>query len=330
MDFPLLSALFAVFALTLYALLDGFDLGVGALLLLQRDERLRDQMIDSIIPTWDGNETWLIMAGVTLLAAFPIAYGLLLPALYIPLIVMLLALGVRGVSFEFRYQVDRRRRIWDVMFGLASIVAPLMQGLIIGDLLSGVSIEGERFSGSVFDVFSAFNGLIAVAVLAGYVVLGAAWLHLKATGALRAFAEGGLRWSTPIFAVLAVVSCIEAVHVQPGVSGAWARHGAVLGTLSVVFLSGVALLMRAIGRRHDALPLVLTVGLFVLGMVGLGLTVFPDIVPFHLTLWDAASGTSSHVFLLIGVGIVAPLVLAYSAFAYRVFRGKTPVAGWDL
>src|SRR6201998_1189874 len=135
MDLPLLSALFAAFALSLYVLLDGFDLGVGTLLLAQHDEELRDRMVDAIMPTWDGNETWLIMAGVSLLAAFPIAYGVLLPAVYLPLIAMLLALGLRGVSFEFRYQADRDRPLWDRLFGLGSIVAALAQGLFLGGLL---------------------------------------------------------------------------------------------------------------------------------------------------------------------------------------------------
>src|SRR6202162_2780068 len=147
MNLPLLSALFTAFALSLYVLLDGFDLGVGALLLAQSDERLRDRMVDSITPTWDGNETWLIMAGVALLAAFPIAYGILLPAFYLPLIAMLLALGLRGVSFEFRYQGLRGRPAWDAAFSIGSIVAALMQGLIVGGLILGVTIEGERFGG---------------------------------------------------------------------------------------------------------------------------------------------------------------------------------------
>src|ERR1700692_1590209 len=132
MNLPLLSALFTAFALSLYVLLDGFDLGVGALLLARADERLRDRMFDSIMPTWDGNETWLIMAGVALLAAFPIAYGVPLPAFYLPLIVMLRGLGRRGVSCEFRFQAIGARRVWDVAFGLGSVVAALMQGLIVG------------------------------------------------------------------------------------------------------------------------------------------------------------------------------------------------------
>lgn len=329
MDLPLLSAAFAAFAIALYAMLDGFDLGVGALLLVQPDEHLRDQMIDSIMPTWDGNETWLIMAGVALLAAFPIAYGILLPAFYLPLIVMLLALGLRGVSFEFRYQVDKRRRLWDVAFSLGSIVAASMQGLIVGGLIRGVTITGDHFSGSVYDIFHPFPLVAAAAVLAGYVVLGGGWLHLKATATLRSFAERALRRATPIFVGLATATCIAAAFVQPGVKAAWAAHSAPLILIAVLFFAASAVLMVAIGGHSDILPFALALPLFALGLAGLVMVFFPDIVPFRLTLWAAASSTLSHVFLLIGATIVTPVVLAYSAFAYRVFRGKTPEKGWE-
>src|SRR5258705_7289629 len=156
MDLPVLSALFLTGALFLYVILDGFDLGVGALLLLEPDERHRDRMVDAIAPTWDGNETWLIMAGVAMLAGFPTAYSVLLPAFYLPLIIMLLALGLRGVSFEFRYQAEQGRRNWDIAFGLGSIVAALMQGFIVGGLIQGVTVDGEQFGGGVFDVFRPF------------------------------------------------------------------------------------------------------------------------------------------------------------------------------
>ena len=187
MNLPLLSALFTTFALTLYVMLDGFDLGVGALLLVQPDEKLRDRMVDAIMPTWDGNETWLIMAGVSLLAAFPIAYGVLLPAFYLPLIAMLLALGLRGVSFEFRYQVDRQRRLWDSVFGVGSIVAALAQGLVVGGLIQGVAVaDGERFAGSVFDVFRPFPLLAGLAVLSG---LYCPWRRLAAPESYRSIAS---------------------------------------------------------------------------------------------------------------------------------------------
>lgn len=333
MTLPLLSALFTAFALSLYVLLDGFDLGVGALLLRQTDERLRDRMVDSIMPTWDGNETWLIMAGVALLAAFPIAYGVLLPAFYIPLIVMLLALGLRGVSFEFRYQIEQGRRFWDAAFGVGSIMAALMQGLIVGGLIQGVSVSvnsgGDGFSGSVFDVFRPFPALTAITVFAGYVVLGAGWLHLKATAALRAYAERSLRLAVPVFVCLAAATCAAAAWVQPGIRAAWAAHTYALVVITALFFGVSAALLRAIGGRADGRPFCLALALFVLGVAGLGFGIFPDIVPFRLTLWAAASSTLSHVFLLIGAAVVTPVVLAYSAFAYRTFRGKTPEKGWE-
>jgi cytochrome d ubiquinol oxidase subunit II len=331
MNLPLLSALFATFALTLYVMLDGFDLGVGALLLIQPDEKQRDRMVDAIMPTWDGNETWLIMAGVSLLAAFPIAYGVLLPAFYLPLIAMLLALGLRGVSFEFRYQVDRHRRLWDMAFSVGSVVAALAQGLIVGGLIQGVAVaEGERFAGSVFDVFRPFPLLTALSVLGAYSVLGAGWLHLKATGPLRTFSERMLRLVTPMFVALAAAVCIAATMIQPGVRAAWVKYEVPLALIVGLFLVSSGLLMRGIGRQPDGRPFFLGLAAFALGIAGLGITIFPNIVPFRISLWAAASSTLSHVFLLIGAAIVTPVVLAYSAFAYRVFRGKTPAEGWEV
>ena len=329
MNLPLLSAAFAAFAIALYVMLDGFDLGVGALLLIQSDEHLRDHMVDSITPTWDGNETWLIMAGVALLAAFPVAYSILLPAFYLPVIVMLLSLGLRGVAFEFRYQVDSHRRIWDVAFSFGSIMAALMQGLMVGGLIQGVTITANRFSGSVFDIFRPFPLVTAAAVLIGYIVLGSGWLQLKATGALRLFAERMLHRATPLFAGLAAVCCIASVFVQPGIAAAWSAHSVPLTLVIILFFATFQAVM-AVNGHSDILPFALALGLFGLGISGLVLVVYPNIVPFRLTLWDAASSTLSHVFLLIGAAVVTPVVLAYSAFAYRVFRGETPEKGWEV
>lgn len=330
MNLPLLSAAFAAFAIALYVMLDGFDLGVGALLLTQSDEHLRDHMVDSITPTWDGNETWLIMAGVALLASFPIAYSILMPAFYLPLIVMLLSLGLRGVAFEFRYQVDSHRRIWDVAFSFGSIMAALMQGLIVGGLIQGVTITANRFSGSIFDICRPFPLVTAAAVLLGYIVLGSGWLHLKATGALHLFAERMLHRATPLFAGLAAVCCIASVFVQPGIAAAWSAHSVPLTLIIILFFATFLAVMAVNGGHSDILPFAMSLGLFGLGISGLVLVVYPNIVPFRLTLWDAASSTLSQVFLLIGAAVVTPVVLAYSAFAYRVFRGKTPEKGWEV
>ena len=330
MDLPLFSAAFAALAITLYVMLDGFDLGVGALLLTERDETLRDQMIDSIMPMWDGNETWLVMTGVTLLAAFPVAYGILMPAFYFPLIVMLLSLGLRGVSFDFRFQlVGQSRRFWDVAFSLGSISAASMQGLILGGLIQGVTITGREFSGSVFDSLHPFPIVTAVAVLAGYVVLGGGWLHLKATAAVRSLAERSLRRATPIFIALAIATCIAAALVQPGVKAAWAAHPAPLIMIAVLYFAASAVLLNVIGGRSDILPFALALLQFGLGIAGTALVIFPDVVPFRLTVWDASSPTLSQIFLLTGAVIVTPVILAYSAFAYSVFRGKTPEKGWE-
>jgi cytochrome d ubiquinol oxidase subunit II len=329
MDLPLCSALFVAFALSVYVLLDGFDLGVGALLLLQTDEKLGDRMVDSITPTWDGNETWLIMAGVGLLAAFPIAYGILLPAFYIPLIAMLLGLGLRGVSFEFRYQVDRKRRIWDLAFGVGSVIAALMQGFIVGGLVQGIAVTDDHFSGSVFDVFRALPALAALTVLTGYVVLGAGWLHLKATSKLLDFASLSLRVGTPMFAGFSAATCVASAFIQPHVHEAWTSHPAPLGLIAAIFATVAVLLVRSTGRGPAIRPFLFGLILFACGVGGLGIVVFPSIVPFRLSLWQAASETRSHVFLLAGAVVVTPIVLAYSAFAYHVFRGKTPEQGWE-
>src|SRR5579864_9547207 len=188
MDLTLASASFLAFALTLYVILDGFDLGVGILLLFQPAQAPRDHMVDSITPTWDGNETWIIMAGVTLLAAFPIAYSILLPAFYLPVILMLLALGFRGVSFEFRVQSIGHRRAWDVAFAVGSLVAAFMQGVILGGLVQGVTVQNQQFAGSVLDIVRPLPLLSGITLPIGYAVLGAGWLRLKSSLAIQHFA----------------------------------------------------------------------------------------------------------------------------------------------
>src|SRR6201981_738484 len=212
MDLSLLSAAFLAFTLTLYVILDGFDLGVGILLLLQPAKASRDHMVDSITPTWDGNETWIIMAGVTLLAAFPIAYSILLPAFYLPVILMLLALGFRGVTFEFRVQSKLHRRGWSVAFAVGSLVAAFMQGLILGGLMQGVKVENQHFAGSVLDIARPLPIISGIALLFGYAVLGGGWLRLKSNVSLQQFASRSRRVSAPAFAVLFGIACIYAVR----------------------------------------------------------------------------------------------------------------------
>jgi cytochrome d ubiquinol oxidase subunit II len=332
MDLPLLSAAFIGFALTLYVLLDGFDLGVGILLLLEPDQEARDRMVDAIAPTWDGNETWLIMAGVGLLAAFPTAYGILLPAFYLPLIAMLLALGLRGVSFEFRLQSAHSRGRWDVMFAFGSAVAALMQGLIVGGLIQGVTVDRAASAGGPLDLFSPFSLLCAAAVLTGYVLLGCGWLHFKGGPATRARVRSLSAVTVPVFAGLAALVCLTAALVQRDVAVAWAAHPFVLASLAVSFLgaaAAAALAARAHKPPPEHAPFALAVVMFLCGLGGLGLAIFPNVVPFRLSLWEAAAPRSSHIFLLCGAALVTPVVLAYSAFAYWAFHGRVRDGGLE-
>jgi len=330
MDLPLISALFMLFALTMYVMLDGFDLGVGALLLAQRDEQVRDRMVDAIAPTWDGNETWLIMAGVTLLAGFPLAYGILIPALYVPVVIMLLSLGLRGVSFEFRHNSRTSRRRWDVVFAAGSVVAGLAQGVMVGGLIQGVNVDRNAFAGSPFDTFSPFSILLGVTVLAGYATLGVGWLRLKGEDATRAFARTHQRWVPLVFLGLTIASALIAATLQPNLIASWRDHRAALSFCSFVF-TVCALAIAALAGRDDAgdrIGFGLALAMMLSGMVALGLSFFPNVVPFQISLWKAASDSSSHEFVLIGALVATPVVLAYTAFAYWVFHGKTPADGW--
>lgn len=328
MDLPLLSAAFLALALTLYVFLDGFDLGVGILLLFQRDAASRDHMVDAITPTWDGNETWIIMAGITLLAAFPVAYSIMLPAFYVPVVIMLLALGFRGVSFEFRVQTERHRRKWDIAFALGSVVAAFMQGIILGGFMQGVSVQNQRFAGSVLDIVRPFPIISGVTLPFGYAVLGAGWLNLKSNSSVQHFARRSIRICAPAFAVLFGIACIYAVRIQPFIRGKWASHEIALACL-VGLLAVVAGTMTVLTEQlRAAVPLFLGLSLFVVGISGIALILFPDIVPFSLSLWDAASSSRSQQFVLIGAAFVTPVVLGYNTFAYWIFQGKTPERGW--
>ena len=330
MDLPLLSALFLMFALTMYVMLDGFDLGVGALLLAQRDERVRNRMVDAIAPTWDGNETWLIMAALTLLAGFPRAYGILVPAFSIPVVLMLLSLGLRGVSFEFRHNSEKARRRWDGVFAAGSLVAALAQGLVVGGLIQGVDTDLDSFGGSPLDTFSPFCLLIGVTVVAGYATLGVGWLRLKGEDATRDFARRHQRWLPLAFLGLAIIAGAIAATMQPHLAVSWRDHRIAL-SLCLLAFAACALGIAWVAGRDDAddhIGFGLALAMMLSGVVALGLSFFPNVVPFRITLWQAASGASTQAFLLIGALVTTPVVLAYTAFAYRVFRGRTPAEGW--
>ena len=313
-----------VLGVLMYVVLDGFDLGVGILFPLMPDEDARDTAITSIAPVWDGNETWLILGGAVLFAAFPVAYAAALPAFYVPLMAMLFALIFRGVAFEFRHKARRSRRAWDVAFCAGSSLGAFCQGLLLGGLLEGVTLREQRFAGSHWDWLTPFTIVVGFGIMSGYALLGATWLNLKTEGPLRAWSRHVARRALLLALVaLATVSVYTPLKF-PEIAERW------FGGLNWLWLSPMPLgsalvalsLWRQLGRDSHLAPFLHAVLLFVLGYVGIGVSLWPHIVPPDLTIWQAAAPRSSQVFTLIQLAITLPMVLAYTGYAYWVFRGK--------
>jgi cytochrome d ubiquinol oxidase subunit II len=336
-DLPLVWAVILATAVFLYVAMDGFDLGVGILFpWLARGEE-RDVAVGSIAPVWDGNETWLVLGGGGLLAVFPLAYAVVMPALYMPLIVMLLALVFRGVAFEMRFRAATGfgKRAWDTGFWLGSTVAALAQGVALGAFVQGIEVRDRGYAGGWWDWVSPFSVLTGGALVAGYGLLGATWLVWKTEDALQDRARAAakpLAWIT--LGCIALVSAIMP-FLQPGFAARWFGFPALLGAWLVpVAVIGLAvILFRALaappveGTRtsllwRDAIPFGCALGLFLLCYIGLGVSMWPMIVPPALTIWDAAAPPATQSFLLAGALVLVPLILVYTGFVYWIFRGK--------
>ena len=307
----------------IYVSLDGFDLGVGMLQGLVQPSQ-RETVMNSIGPFWDGNETWLILGGVGLLAAFPVAFAIIIPAVYFPILIMLLALVFRGVAFEFRFKHVRLRRIWDWAFCGGSLVATFAQGVVLGSFIQGFKVEGRVFAGSSFDFATPFAMLTGVSLVFGYALLGAGWLVMKTDGALQAWSRRAGR-----VCLVGVSCCIAAVSLwTPLASTAIAQrwfgwpNTALLLPLPVASLAIGIYAWRALGRDGDWHAFAASIALFALSFLGVAISLWPMIVPGHFTLWEAASPESTQAFLLVGTLVLLPVVLFYTAWSYWVFRGK--------
>jgi cytochrome d ubiquinol oxidase subunit II len=317
----------AVFA---YVVMDGFDLGLGILFPLFRDEHERGTVMNSIAPVWDGNETWLILGGGGLMAAFPLAYAILMPALYTPVIAMLLGLIFRGVAFEFRWRTRRGRHFWDRAFFAGSALAAFMQGVALGAILQGVRVEGRHYAGGWWDWLSPFSVLSGLALMTGYAALGAGWVILKTDGEVQQHAYKLARrcGAGLIVGIAAVSLATPALHSQ--YAQRWFAWPSVLLSAQVplLVLISAVLFFRALKHHWERAPFLLTLGLFALSYVGLGVSMFPYLVPESVTILDAAAPASSQRFMLIGTVILIPIIVAYTAHAYWVFRGKVGAEGY--
>ena len=320
MDLAMTWAGIIILGVVVYVILDGFDLGVGILFSFSRSESERDVMMNTIAPIWDGNETWLILGGASLFAAFPSAYAILLSTLYLPLIVMLVALILRGVAFEFRFKANTSKYLWNRSFAIGSWLAAFCQGVVLGSVVQGIPAQASAFAW--LTPFSVFTG---IAVVFGYALLGATWLVMKTEGELRARARRRARVLLPLVLLAIATVSIWTPLAQPIIAERW------FSLPNFFYLSQVPLLTFILAvscwytlkrERHDGLPFLFSIGLFVLSYAGLVISVWPYIVPRLLTIQEAAAAESSLRFLLVGAVIILPVVIGYTVVGYRVFRGK--------
>jgi cytochrome d ubiquinol oxidase subunit II len=323
-DLPLVFGGIIAFGIFMYVLMDGFDLGVGILFRAAPSDGDRDMMMNSVAPFWDGNETWLVLGGAGLLAAFPLAYAIVLPALYLPVLVMLIALIFRGVAFEFRFKADKSRYLWDIAFSLGSIVATFAQGVILGAFIRGFAVEGRQYAGGAFDWLTLFSITIGVALIIGYALLGSTWLILKTEGALQEWAyEISGRLVLAVILFMAIVSLWTPI-LDKTIADRWFSwpNIAILSPVPLAVVVATYALHRGIKRRAELSPFLMAMALFALGYCGLAISLWPNVVPPDISLWEAASPPESQRFLIVGFAVLVPVILAYTAYGYWVFRGK--------
>ncbi|GGI77956.1 cytochrome d ubiquinol oxidase subunit II [Legionella impletisoli] len=327
---PLIFACLLGFIIIMYVILDGFDLGIGILFIFAHNERERDIMMNAIAPVWDGNETWLVFGGAMLYGAFPIVYGLLLPILYMPIMLMLVALIFRGVSFEFRFKAEASKPIWNWAFALSSIAAAFFQGVILGAFVQGFNIDETAMVISEADWLTPFSLLTGIALICGYALLGATWMVIKSEDELQRkmihFAKGFL---CLISAFLVFVSIWTPLHDEE-IFNRWYSmpNFLLLMPLPAITALMIFLTWRNLTLGNEVRPFIYSVIIFLCSYAGIGISVYPYLIPHDVTLWEAAAPDSTLVFILIGVVIMLPILLGYTFYAYKVFWGKSAQVGY--
>jgi cytochrome bd ubiquinol oxidase subunit II len=307
-------------AIAVYVILDGFDLGVGALFGVAEGEARRNAMMATISPFWDGNETWLVVIGATLFAAFPLVYSVFLPAFYIPVLLMLLGLILRGVAFEFRYRAARK--LWDFAFFLGSTVAAFVQGAAVGAMIRGIPVANGQFAGGAFDWLAPLPVLTGVGLVLGYALLGASWVVMKSEGDLREWARRLIPWLAILVLVVLVLAFDAALFDRRRIGADLADRlwGLVFPGLGLLAIAGVLIGVR---ERRDGVPFAMTVAFFIASFLSLAVLFWPYMIPYQVTVADAAAPDKSLSFLFWGAGVfVLPVIAIYTAVVYWVFRGK--------
>ena len=324
LDLAFIWAVLIAIAVLAYVLLDGFDLGIGILFPFLKNERQRDVAMNTVAPVWDGNETWLVLGGGGLFAVFPLAYAVIMPALYAPIIAMLLGLIFRGVAFEFRWKANRSKAIWDWSFTLGSLTAAFAQGIMLGALVQGIEVADRAYAGGWWDWLTPFSIATGIAVIIGYTLLGATWLIVKTEGDLQ---EQAYRWAkTAGIGTIVMIGIISlwTPFLNDIFMQRWLAFPAIVyaAPVPILVLAAAFSLYKGLQMRRELQPFLSALALFVLCFIGLGIGFYPYMVPHSITIWDAAAPDSSLLFLLVGASVLLPLILAYTAYSYWVFRGK--------
>lgn len=324
-DLPLIWAVIILFGIMMYVVMDGFDLGIGILFPFFETKEDRDVMMNTVAPVWDGNETWLVLGGAGLLAAFPLAYSVVLSALYLPLILMLVGLIFRGVAFEFRFKVrEHERHLWDKAFIFGSLVATFFQGVALGAYIEGFPVEGRAYAGGAFDWFTPFALFTGLGLIVAYGLLGSTWLIMKTEGSLQDRAYRIARTLTlALLAVIAVIS-IWTPLADPNIAQRWFSlpNLVFFAPVPLLVVTAAAVLLRGLKNRTQVTPFLCTLALVFLGYSGLGISLWPNIVPPSIDIWSASSPPQSQGFALVGALLIIPVILMYTAWSYYVFRGK--------
>ena len=323
-DLPFIWAGLIAFAVLAYVVLDGFDLGVGLLFPFAKTTHDRDVMMNSVAPVWDGNETWLVLGGGGLMAVFPLAYAVVFPALYVPLMAMLIGLVLRGVAFEFRWRTRRGQFLWDIAFSGGSMIAATAQGLSVGALVQGVPIAGRAYAGGWWNWLTPFSILTSIAVVMGYALLGSTWLVMKTNGMLQEKSRHQALITGVATLVLIGLVSLWTPFLNPEYFARWFAWPTIVFSAVVPLLVAACAYGLYTGLRdnRDYRPFLSSLGIFILCFAGLGISFYPNIVPPGLSIWDAAAPDKSLRFLGVGMLIMMPLILAYTAYSYWVFRGK--------
>ncbi|WP_448093041.1 cytochrome d ubiquinol oxidase subunit II [Pseudomonas lini] len=324
-DLPLIWAIIIIFGVMMYVVMDGFDLGIGILFPFVPGEKDRDVMMNTVAPVWDGNETWLVLGGAALFGAFPLAYSVVLSALYLPLVLMLAGLIFRGVAFEFRFKARKEKQhIWDKAFIGGSLVATFFQGVALGAFIDGFPVANRSYAGGAFDWLTPFSLFCGAGLVVAYALLGCTWLIMKTDGPLQLQMR---RLARPLVLVLLVVIIAVSIWTplaHSDIAARWFSLPDLFWFLPVPVLVAVVvvLLLKAVSKDAHYVPFLLTLALVFLGYSGLGISLWPHIIPPSISIIEASSPPQSQGFMLVGALFILPCILGYTCWSYYVFRGK--------